>query len=168
MSSFAGLMLVYGVGQWLPKIMGDLGYETGDSLLFSAVLNVGGFVGMFVAGRLSDAVGPRRIVIVWFALTAVFVHLLGAGLSVDLLYVVAFFAGLLLFSGQTMVYATVGTHHTEAERATALGLGRGHGPLRRGLRTLARRCAAVRGPRPPRRIRPWRSRSRRRRAGRAR
>jgi len=121
LTSFAGLMLVYGVGQWLPKIMGELGYQTGDSLLFSTALNVGGLVGMFVAGRLSDAVGPRRIVIVWFVLTAVFVFLLGAGLSVALLYVVAFFAGLLLFSGQTMVYATVGTHHEEADRATALG-----------------------------------------------
>jgi len=121
LTSFAGLMLVYGVGQWLPKIMGDLGYETGDSLLFSTALNVGGIVGMFVGGRLSDAIGPRRIVIAWFALTAVFVYLLGAGLPVALLYVVAFFAGMLLFSGQTMVYATVGTHHEEADRATALG-----------------------------------------------
>lgn len=121
LTSFAGLMLVYGVGQWLPKIMGELGYETGDSLLFSTALNVGGIVGMFVAGRLADAVGPRRIVVIWFALTAVFVYLLGAHLPVALLYVVVFFAGLLLFSGQTMVYATVGAHHDASDRDTALG-----------------------------------------------
>lgn len=121
LTSFAGLMLVYGVGQWLPKIMGDLGYETGDSLLFSTALNVGGIVGMLVAGRLADAVGPRRIVVVWFTLTAVFVYLLGAQLPVAALYVVAFLAGLLLFSGQVMVYATVGTHHDASDRDTALG-----------------------------------------------
>ncbi|NEB74942.1 aromatic acid/H+ symport family MFS transporter [Streptomyces sp. SID14478] len=128
LTSFAGLLLVYGVGQWLPKIMGDLGYDTGDSLLFSTCLNVGGIVGMLVAGRLADLVGPRRIVIIWFALTAVFVYLMGAHMVVWLLYVVVFFAGLLLFSGQTMVYATVGSHHAEEDRPTALswvsGMGR--------------------------------------------
>ncbi|WP_406689457.1 MFS transporter [Saccharopolyspora sp. ID03-671] len=121
LTSFAGLMLVYGVGQWLPKIMGELGYETGDSLLFSTALNVGGIVGMLVAGRLADAVGARRIVVIWFALTSVFVYLLGVHLPVAALYVVVFFAGLLLFSGQTMVYATVGAHHVPADRDTALG-----------------------------------------------
>ncbi|WP_344135504.1 aromatic acid/H+ symport family MFS transporter [Saccharopolyspora halophila] len=121
LTSFAGLMLVYGVGQWLPKIMGDLGYETGDSLLFSTVLNLGGIVGMLVAGRLADAVGPRRIVVLWFTLTAAFVYMLGTHLPVAVLYVVVFFAGLLLFSGQTMVYATVGTHHASSDRDTALG-----------------------------------------------
>lgn len=121
LTSFAGLMLVYGVGQWLPKIMGELGYETGDSLLFSTVLNLGGLVGMLVAGRLADAVGPRRIVVVWFALTAVFVYLLGVHLPVAVLYFVVFFAGLLLFSGQAMVYTTVGTQHDASDRDTALG-----------------------------------------------
>ncbi|MGD6740810.1 MFS transporter [Streptomyces sp. BH106] len=128
LTSFAGLLLVYGVGQWLPKIMGDLGYETGDSLLFSTFLNVGGIVGMLVAGRLADLVGPRRIVIIWFALTAVFVYLMGVHMSVGVLYGVVFLAGLLLFSGQTMVYATVGSHHVEEDRPTALswvsGMGR--------------------------------------------
>ncbi|MBB4683177.1 MFS transporter [Amycolatopsis jiangsuensis] len=101
--------------------MGDLGYETGDSLLFSTALNLGGIVGMLVAGRLSDAVGPRKIVVLWFTLTAVFVYLMGAHLPVAVLYVVVFFAGLLLFSGQTMVYATVGAHHDASDRDTALG-----------------------------------------------
>lgn len=101
--------------------MGDLGYETGDSLLFSTALNIGGIVGMLVAGRLADAVGPRRIVVLWFALTAGFVYLLGAHLPVAVLYVVVFFAGLLLFSAQTMVYASVGAHHDASDRDTALG-----------------------------------------------
>ncbi|WDM14609.1 aromatic acid/H+ symport family MFS transporter [Streptomyces lavenduligriseus] len=121
LTSFAGLLLVYGVGQWLPKIMVDLGHDTGDSLLFSTSLNVGGICGMLIAGRTADRIGPRKVVIAWFALTAVFVHLMGVKMSVGVLYAVVFFAGLLLFSGQTMVYATVGTHHNDEDRPTALG-----------------------------------------------
>ncbi|WP_327175634.1 aromatic acid/H+ symport family MFS transporter [Streptomyces sp. NBC_01335] len=121
LTSFAGLLLVYGVGQWLPKIMVDLGYDTGDSLLFSTFLNVGGICGMLIAGRTADRIGPRKVVIAWFVLTAVFVYLMGVEMSVGVLYAVVFFAGLLLFSGQTMVYATVGTHHNDEDRPTALG-----------------------------------------------
>ncbi|MBU6529633.1 MFS transporter [Streptomyces mayonensis] len=121
LTSFAGLLLVYGVGQWLPKIMVDLGYDTGDSLLFSTFLNVGGICGMLIAGRTADKIGPRKVVIAWFILTAVFVYLMGVKMSIGLLYMVVFFAGLLLFSGQTMVYATVGTHHNDEDRPTALG-----------------------------------------------
>ncbi|WP_405385797.1 aromatic acid/H+ symport family MFS transporter [Streptomyces sp. NBC_01102] len=121
LTSFAGLLLVYGVGQWLPKIMIDLGYDTGHSLLFSTFLNVGGICGMLIAGRTADRIGPRKVVIAWFTLTAVFVYLMGVQMSVGLLYAVVFFAGLLLFSGQTMVYATVGTHTNDEDRPTALG-----------------------------------------------
>jgi AAHS family benzoate transporter-like MFS transporter len=121
LTSFAGLLLVYGVGQWLPKIMVDLGYDTGDSLLFSTFLNVGGICGMLIAGRTADRIGPRKVVIAWFVLTAAFVYLMGVKMPVGVLYTVVFFAGLLLFSGQTMVYATVGTHHNDEDRPTALG-----------------------------------------------
>lgn len=147
LTSFFGLMLVYGVGQWLPKIMGDLGYETGDSLVFSSVLNVGGVIGMLVAGRLADRFGARRIVVIWFGLTAVFVYLMGVPLPLLAVYAIVFFAGLLLFSGQTMVYATVGTHHTDADRATALGwvsgmgrFGAVFGPMAGGLLLSAGRA----------------------------
>ncbi|MFE7115259.1 MFS transporter [Streptomyces sp. NPDC057654] len=121
LTSFAGLLLVYGVGQWLPKIMVDLGYDTGDSLLFSTFLNVGGICGMLIAGRAADRVGPRTVVIAWFLLTAVFVYLMGVKMPVGALYAVVFLAGLLLFSAQAMVYATVGAHHSDEDRPTALG-----------------------------------------------
>ncbi|MFF9453202.1 MFS transporter [Streptomyces flaveolus] len=76
---------------------------------------------MLIAGRTADRIGPRKVVIAWFPLTAVFVYLMGVKMSVGVLYAVVFFAGLLLCSGQTMVYATVVTHHSDEDRPTALG-----------------------------------------------
>ena len=51
--AFMGLLLVYGLNTWLPKIMKDAGYETSTSLTMLLVLNVGAVVGLLVAGALA-------------------------------------------------------------------------------------------------------------------
>ena len=45
-----GLLLVYGLNTWLPKIMGEAGYSirAGTGLLL--VLNLGAVIGLLVAG----------------------------------------------------------------------------------------------------------------------
>src|SRR5215207_9334596 len=40
-TTFMGLLLVYGLNNWLPTIMREAGYDLGDSLAFLLVLNVG-------------------------------------------------------------------------------------------------------------------------------
>jgi MFS family permease len=65
--SFGGLLLVYGVNTWLPTMMRANGYELGSALGF----NLGGIVGMLVAGRIADRFGATRVSALWFALTAV-------------------------------------------------------------------------------------------------
>ncbi|MFF6977770.1 MFS transporter [Streptomyces sp. NPDC008343] len=75
-ASFGGLLLVYGVATWLPTLMRGEGYNLGSALTFVALLNLGGIVGMLVAGRASDRFGAPRISAIWFALTAAGVFLL--------------------------------------------------------------------------------------------
>src|SRR5699024_2713159 len=48
-SSFMGLLLVYGLNTWLPKIMADAGYEVSDSLVMLFVMNIGAVVGLVLA-----------------------------------------------------------------------------------------------------------------------
>ena len=59
---FMGLLLVYGLAQWLPQIMRKSGYDLGDSLLFLAVFSFTSAIGGIVLGRWADRFGVRRTV----------------------------------------------------------------------------------------------------------
>ncbi|MEU4163410.1 aromatic acid/H+ symport family MFS transporter [Actinoplanes sp. NPDC026670] len=126
-ASFGGLLLVYGVNTWLPTMMRAEGYDLGSALSFLIVINLGGIVGMLVAGRVADRFGAVPVAAVWFALTAVGVYLLGIRTPLAVTYTIVFLSGVWLFSAQTMVYAAVTTRYDTASRATAVGSTAGMG-----------------------------------------
>ncbi|MGW1212843.1 MFS transporter [Streptomyces sp. NPDC002499] len=127
LASFGGLLLVYGVATWLPTLMRAEGYELANALTFVVVFNLGGIVGMLVAGRAADRFGAPRISAIWFALTAVGVFLLGVHMAQAVTMVVVFLTGVFLNSAQTMIYATVSIRSTPDNRATAVGWTSGMG-----------------------------------------
>ncbi|MGV9274800.1 MFS transporter [Streptomyces griseosporeus] len=127
LASFGGLLLVYGVATWLPTLMRAEGYELGSALSFVVVFNLGGIVGMLVAGRAADRFGAPRISAVWFALTAAGVFLLSVHMPMTVTMIVVFLTGVFLNSAQTMIYATVSIRSTAAHRATAVGWTSGMG-----------------------------------------
>jgi MFS family permease len=127
-ASFMGLLLVYGLNQWLPTIMKEAGYSTGAALGLLLALNLGAVSGLLVAGRISDARGNKPTAMAWFGLAAVFL----GGLSIKLestvaVYVAVFLAGFFVFSAQVLVYAFVGHLYPPDVRGTALGLSAGVG-----------------------------------------
>ncbi|MFD3496937.1 MFS transporter [Streptomyces sp. NPDC058676] len=126
-ASFGGLLLVYGVATWLPTLMRAEGYELGSALSFVVVFNLGGIVGMLVAGRAADRFGAPRISAIWFALTAAGVFLLSVHMPMSLTMIVVFFTGVFLNSAQTMIYATVSIRSHADNRATAVGWTSGMG-----------------------------------------
>lgn len=126
-ASFGGLLLVYGVATWLPTLMRAEGYELANALTFVVVFNLGGIVGMLVAGRAADRFGAPRISAIWFALTAAGVFLLSVHMPMGVTTVVVFFTGVFLNSAQTMIYATVSIRSTPDSRATAVGWTSGMG-----------------------------------------
>ncbi|MGW0582320.1 MFS transporter [Streptomyces sp. NPDC002920] len=127
LASFGGLLLVYGVATWLPTLMRAEGYALANALTFVVVFNLGGIVGMLVAGRAADRFGAPRISAVWFALTAAGVALLGVHMSTSVTMVVVFLTGVFLNSAQTMIYATVAISSDPGNRATAVGWTSGMG-----------------------------------------
>lgn len=139
LASFGGLLLVYGVATWLPTLMRSEGYELGSALTFVVLFNLGGIVGMLVAGRVSDLpharlrsrggtpTGAPLISAIWFALTAAGVFLLSVRMPLTLTFTVVFLTGVFLNSAQTMIYATVSIRSAPAHRATAVGWTSGMG-----------------------------------------
>ncbi|MFE9675291.1 MFS transporter [Streptomyces sp. NPDC006259] len=126
-ASFGGLLLVYGVATWLPTLMRAEGYELGSALSFVVVFNLGGIVGMLVAGRAADRFGAPRVSAIWFALTAAGVYLLSVHMSMTVTMIVVFVTGVFLNSAQTMIYATVSIRSHPDNRATAVGWTSGMG-----------------------------------------
>ena len=126
-TSFMGLLLVYGLNNWLPTIMREAEYELGDALAFLLVLNVGAIAGLLVAGRVADRIGARSAGIAWFAGAAVLLALLSIRLPIAGIYLMVFLTGCFVFSAQVLVYAFVSANHPPQVRATALGWSAGAG-----------------------------------------
>ncbi len=128
-ASFMGLLLVYGLNTWLPSIMRTAGYQLDAALALLLVLNVGAVLGLLVAGRVSDRIGVRRSVIIWFAAAAVFLVLLTVRLPGIGVYVSVLLAGVFVFSSQVLVYAYVSQTYPAVMRGTAVGSASGVGRL---------------------------------------
>ncbi|MGO3682109.1 MFS transporter [Brevibacterium aurantiacum] len=129
-ASFMGLLLVYGLNTWLPKIMADAGYEVSDSLVMLFVLNLGAVVGLVIAGWLANKHGTKPIVLMWFLLAAVFLAALSIPMTSQILLNIAvFITGVFVFSAQVLVYAFVSAIYPPTARGTALGMASAVGRL---------------------------------------
>lgn len=129
-ASFMGLLLVYGLNTWLPKIMGETGYsiEAGTTLLL--VLNLGAVIGLLGAGHISDSRGNKPTVLLWFGVAAAFLALPSIKIESNLLVLAAVLVtGVFVFSAQVLVYAFVGHLYPPEVRGTALGLAAGVGRI---------------------------------------
>jgi len=128
-TSFMGLLLVYGLNTWLPQIMRAAGYELGAALGLLLVLNVGAVLGLLFAGRVADRIGNRRSTIIWFTTAAVFLALLSIKIPGIGIYVAVLLTGVFVFSAQVLVYAYVARVYPAAARGASLGAASGIGRL---------------------------------------
>lgn len=129
-ASFMGLLLVYGLNTWLPQLMSSAGYTLNAGLSLLLVLNVGAVAGLVVAGILADKHGTKKIVLLWFFLSAVFLAALSVKIQNELLLNAAVFVtGVFVFSSQVLVYAWVSQLFPARLRGTALGFAAGVGRL---------------------------------------
>jgi MFS family permease len=128
-SSFMGLLLVFGLNQWLPTIMREASYALGTALTFLLVLNVGAVVGMLVGGPVADRYGAKITCAVWFALAAGFLLLLSVQMPLLLTYIVVFATGVWVFSAQILLYSYVSRHYPTSSRGSALGWTSGIGRI---------------------------------------
>ncbi|MFF4790358.1 MFS transporter [Streptomyces sp. NPDC001276] len=129
-ASFMGLLLVYGLNTWLPKLMNDAGYPVPTAVTQLLVLNVGGVVGLIVGGFVADRRGIKGTILGWFAVSVVMLGCLSVKMNSDiLLNGVVFLTGVFVFSAMVLVYAYVTHFYPAAVRGTALGSASGIGRI---------------------------------------
>ena len=129
-ATFMGLMLVYGLNTWLPKIMELAGYNVSSSLVMLFVLDAGGIIGLLVGGRVADARGIKGTILVWFGVSAILLAALSIRIADQfVLNAVILVTGLFVFSSQVLVYAFVGYLYPKTLVATGMGFTSGVGEL---------------------------------------
>jgi AAHS family benzoate transporter-like MFS transporter len=129
LTTFFGLVLVFGLNTWLPQIMRQAGYPLGAALGLLLTLNLGAVIGMQVAGGLAERRGVRGSTIGWFVGAGVFLALLSIRLPGAGVYAVVFAAGFFVFSAQALVYSYTQRIYPAHARATGLGWTAGVGRL---------------------------------------
>lgn len=129
-ASFMGLLLVYGLNTWLPKLMNDAGYPVPTAVTQLLVLNAGGVAGLVLGGFVADRRGIKLTTLGWFAVSVGMLAWLSVKMDSDLLLdTVVFLTGVFVFSAQVLVYAYVTQYYPASVRGTALGSASGIGRI---------------------------------------
>ncbi|WP_328348400.1 aromatic acid/H+ symport family MFS transporter [Streptomyces violaceus] len=128
-TSFFGLLLVYGLNTWLPQIMKAAGYPLSSSLLFLVMMNVGAVVGSVLVAPVGDRLGMKPVTVVTFVAAALSIYLLSSPAAAWAMYALVAVAGFGTIGTQIMINAYVAMHFPPEVRATALGWTLGIGRL---------------------------------------
>ncbi|WP_285769410.1 aromatic acid/H+ symport family MFS transporter [Peribacillus sp. SI8-4] len=124
---FMGLLMVYGLGTWLPQLMVEAGYPLKSSLLFLFSLNIGAIIGSISGGWLADRVGSKRVLISLFTFGAICLTLLGFKPGTIILYILVAIAGAASIGSQNLNNAFISIFYPTDIKSTALGWALGIG-----------------------------------------
>jgi AAHS family benzoate transporter-like MFS transporter len=128
-SVFMALILVYALGNWLPKLMVEAGYDLSTSLAFLFALNIGGMFGAIFGGYLADRFNLAKVLCTLFTSGAVALILLSLNLPTSILYICIAVAGAASIGGQILLLAYMSQFYSSNIRTTGLGMALGVGRL---------------------------------------
>ena len=126
--NFLNVLNAYFISSWLPTIVRDAGYPTSTAVLVGASVQTGGVLGTLALGWVIQRLGFVAVLTGCFTLAAINLALIGQpGLSLAMLFVVAFMAGLGIFAGQPGLNSFAATIYPTDVRSTGIGSGLGIG-----------------------------------------
>jgi AAHS family 4-hydroxybenzoate transporter-like MFS transporter len=126
--NFLNVLNAYFISSWLPTIVRDAGYPTSTAVLVGASVQTGGVLGTLALGWVIQRRGFVAVLTGCFTIAAINLALIGQpNLSLSLLFVVAFMAGLGIFAGQPGLNAFAATIYPTEVRSTGIGSGLGIG-----------------------------------------
>lgn len=126
---FMCLLMVYALGNWLPKLMIQAGYSLGASMLFLFALNIGGMIGAIGGGMLADRFHIRPVLTFMFFMGAISLFLLGFKSPTAVLYTLIAIAGAATIGAQILLYTFVAQYYPSTVRSTGMGWASGIGRI---------------------------------------
>lgn len=126
---FISLFLVYGMSTWLPKLMRGVGYDMGSSLMTLMMLSLGGVMGAYLGGLISDKWKPRKALMTMFFIASLVFVSLAFRMDTMLLNLVVLLAGICTLGTQYTLNAYVSQFYPQDMRSTAVGWGLGMGRI---------------------------------------
>jgi AAHS family 4-hydroxybenzoate transporter-like MFS transporter len=131
---FMNLLNLYFLSSWLPTVATPLvkaaGVAASYALLVGATLQTGGVLGAFVFGWFINRFGFVKVLTTCFTVACVSIALIGQpGLSLWLLFLVVFLAGLGIVGSQSGLNALAASLYPTDLRSTGIGSGLGVGRM---------------------------------------
>lgn len=125
---FMGLVIFYGLVNWMPVLLKEAGMNPQRAALISALFPLGG-AGTVLCGMLMDRLNPNRVVAAAYALGALSVFAIGQAIgNIGLLVCAVFVAGVLVNTAQASMPSLAAAYYPTAGRGTGvawmLGVGR--------------------------------------------
>jgi MFS transporter, AAHS family, benzoate transport protein len=118
---FFHLILGYGLINWLPRLMLEVGYTMKSSLMFLIVLQCGAIVGTLAMGYAGDRYPLKRILTGMYLLGSITMVLFALNRSVGWSYVLIAIAGVPVVGAQNLVQVYMAQYYPTVVRSTALG-----------------------------------------------
>lgn len=117
---FMGLVIIYGVVNWMPVLLRNAGLSPTYATLISTLFPLGGF-GAILSGVLMDRFNPTRVIAICYALTAVCMYFIGQTVgNIALLVVTVFAAGVMMNTSQASMPTLAAGYYPTAGRSTGV------------------------------------------------
>jgi len=126
--SFANLLNLFFLANWLPLLSTRMGFSSSIAVLMGTTLQLGGLIGAVFMGPLIDRLGYYRVLVPVFLIAGFAVAAIGEpSLSLPLLFLVIFVAGICIVGAQPALNALASTLYPTEIRATGIGWSLGVG-----------------------------------------
>jgi AAHS family 4-hydroxybenzoate transporter-like MFS transporter len=127
--TFTTLLLGYFLVNWTPLLLVDAGLDHHEAIMGVVALNLGGIIGGFVIGRISDKRGPFLALATAFFAGAVFVATVGVMIqsTAATLLALIFVVGCCVFGAQLNLSAISANYYPVYMRSTGIGWNMGIG-----------------------------------------
>jgi MFS transporter, AAHS family, benzoate transport protein len=128
-AQISAVLVIYGLGTWLPQLMRKLGYDLGSSLSFLAVFMLSSAIGGILIGQISDRLGVRKTIVGGYVVGALAISGLAIKSSLIVNYILVALAGFGSIGVAMVQLGFIASYYRVHARASATGWAVGIGRL---------------------------------------